>query len=1163
MTLSRVCSIIAFLAGSLAYGQVAGSGTIQGTVSDPTGAVIGGASVTATNTATGVQTVRQATAAGFFVLSPLPAGEYRVTVTATGFQSLVQEHIVVDALATVGLNPTLNVGAAAETVTVSGAPPVLQTDDATLGVTMQNNVYDSLPLAMNGGPRDPTQFVNLIPGVQAGQTQAAGTSFASFNGGQTYQNEVYIEGIPMTNAAAQGETRNLSLGISVEAIDQFQVETNGAKAMYEGQGVENYVLKSGTDQFHGAAYEYFRNTALDARGFFPATTPVEHQNQFGANVGGPIRKNKAFFFGSYDGYKYKTQSVPVLQSIPTLAERNGDFSAFPVTIYDPATTVCSAAGICTRTAFAGNIIPASRLSNAAKSLQSYLPNPQNGAIQNNYLASLPIGLGVNNTTDKVDVNLSDKNRFFALFSKGKYSTDGLASITTGAQIPLPYTDSRIVQENATTAQFHDVYVFTPNLLNQFSYSFARLYVPIISATAAGKYPQKAGITGLPPGQASDSFPDVTFNGSNVPVSWAGTNAHAFDEAINTFVLQDNIQWVRGRHNVTFGFQVQWLEDNYTAADTGSLAGFTFSNLETAGFAAGGGTTPVASTGNGYASYLLGAVDSASITQNTVVTTGARYHDYAAYMQDDFKVSPRLTLNLGLRYDLFGPFHETLNRMSFLNPTLPNPAIGGFPGALQFAGNGDDSCHCDTPVKTHYLNFAPRLGAAYRLNDKTVLRAGYAVTYAHAGGISGRAGGRAGTGQLGYNASPSLSSPNGGTTPAFYLDQGVPPYQQPPFISPTLNTGATTANPTPGAGLTYADPSIGGKGPVYNNWNAGIQRALSPNMTLGVTYTASNGHFLAGAGHGIYTNAVMPRYLALGTLLNAPANAANIAAANAIVPGIGLPYSNFSGTIGQMLRPFPQYAAISDIWGDVGNSTFNALQVTFQRRLASGFTFLIGYTFSKEIDNIAGSRTPYNAALDKAVGALDRTHVFNATFVYQLPFGSGHTLGNGNALVRSLVSGWQISGLITFTSGAPLAIVASNCTTGTVGGTCFPNYNPSFSGPARINGNYGSGNVLGSRPNTYIDKTAFVDPAPFTFGNIARELPFGLRDTPTFDQDLSLRREFKVWERVNFALQADVFNVTNAVRFSGIGANVDSASFGTVSTQGNIPRKFQLSARITF
>jgi hypothetical protein len=1161
---TRFCiCLAALLAGALAIAQVGGGGTIQGTVTDPSGAVVSNAEVTATNVATSVQTLRRTNDAGFFVLSPLPAGDYKVTIKATGFQTIQQEHVIVDALATVGLNPRLQVGTATETVTVVEGAPALHTEDATLGLSVGNEVYSSLPLAMNGVPRDPTQFVSLVAGVNNVSTQAAGPSTGAFNGGQTYQNEVYLEGLPLTSAGTEGDTRYLAMAVSVEAVEQFQVETNGAKAQFDGQGVENYVLKSGTNQFHGAAFEYFRNTALDARGFFPATTPVEHQNEFGATIGGPIKKNKLFFFGGFDGYKYLSGSLPTLQSIPTTAERDGHFAGF-ATIYDPNSQNCTVAGVCTRTPFGDNTIQPSSISKVSQSLASYLPAPTNGNIQNNYLASLPVQVTTYNTTDKVDYSMSDKHRMYGLYADGKYSTNftGSLDLTKAGVLPLPYTQARVVLEHVRMAQFHDTYSISPTLLQQFSYSFNRIFIPLLSNTMSGLYPQKAGLKGLPPGQAAEAFPDINFSGANSPSSWAGTNAHAFNEAANTFSLQDNLLWVKGAHSLTFGFQFQALQDNENTPLTGTLASFNFSNSETAGFGPTG--TLLSTTGNSYASYLLGAVDGSGITQNAVAETGGRYKDYAVYVQDDWKVNSRLTVNLGLRWDLMGTFTEVNNVMSFFNPTLPNPAAGNHLGALQFAGDGNDSCNCSTPVKNHLLNFGPRVGIAYKLDDKTVVRAGFALTYVHAGGVGGRTNSRQGLSQLGFNGTNSQVSPSSGV-PTYYWDNGVPAFAQPPpFLNAGYGAGFITSNPTGAQTVTYGDPNLGGKPPYYENWNFGIQRLLTTNTTLGVAYSASVGHFLPGAGPGgTETNIAPLQYLALGSLLTTTATVNTIGQAQALFPGVGLPFSNFVGTVGQMLRPFPQYGTISNPWVNLANSSYHAAQITLNRRFNSGLTYSVGYTFSKELDDIATPRNPFNDSLEKAPGLIDHAHVATATIVYALPFGSGKWMDPGNPVARAILGNWFVSGIYSFASGAPLAITGSGCTSGGILGTCIPSYNPAFSGEVRINGDYGSGNVLGSSPTPYLNRTAFVDPAPYTVGNLPRTAVYGLFAPHNMDVSVSLRRQFTIRESVKLSVQADAFNVNNAVHFGAPATNPDNASFGTLSTQANQPRKLQLSARVTF
>ncbi len=979
--------VLVMMASPLAA-QIGGNGSIQGVVSDPSGAAVPGAAVTATNVATNVSTIRTTTGSGYYVLSPLPAGEYRVTVKATGFEMLSQEHVTVDALAQVGLNLTVKVGSAAQEMTVTATPPALNTNDASMGQTVRNEVYDALPLAMGNAPRDPTAFTALMPGVST-NSATTGNTAGNVLGGQDHSQEIYIEGLPSTNPSAQGESRTLGLGLSVEAVDQFQLESAGTSVEYQGQGSSNYVIKSGTNSFHGTGYEYFRNTALDARGFFAPVRPAEHQNEFGVNIGGPIKKNKLFFFANYDGFRFTQQVQPALASIPTLAERQGDFSALSVKIYDPQSTVCSAGGVCSRTPFPGNVIPANRISSISQNLQSSLPAPINNNLQNNFLEQVPTGYQDNSTTEKVDFNLNEKNTFSGVFSRGHRSQ---TTPYRGNTLPLPYANTRLVDEIPTTALAKWTYVASPSLVNQVTYGLSRFNVPITDATIAGDYATNAGLTGLPVGSAASSFPQVTFSGPESPDAWRGTNAQAFNDVDNTFTLQDNVQWTHGKHSFIFGVQMQWLQANEKERTYGSLATWTFGNGQTAGFSPTG--TFLGTTGNAYASYLLGAVSSNNVIQDSVVGTGGRYKDFSWWAQDNFKVTSRLTLNLGLRHDIWSPYKEVANRESFFNPTAPNAAAGGYPGALEFYGNGPDSCHCATNINTDYLDLGPRLGLAFQMDEKTVLRAGYSIMYTHRGAVGGRGGGRYGLDLIGYSAQPVFTGPGNSYTPAYYWNNGVPPYQQPPFFDPTYGTGFNgTANaPT---SLNYGDPTIGGIPPRYQDWNFAIERSFTPTLMFGAAYVGSNGHHLSGGGRGIYSDQIDPKYLALGSLLQQNVTPTVLAAANKIIPGIRLPYASYSGSLSQMLRPWPQYSGISDLWGDVGNSNYNSLQVYATQRLSRGLTFHFNYTWAKGFDDTGSNQvtgqsqttlqSAYYWANEKSVTQIP-AHAINMLATYQLPFG---------------------------------------------------------------------------------------------------------------------------------------------------------------------------------
>lgn len=1151
-------TLAAVVAANVALAQMGGSGSIQGTVLDSSGAVLPNASVVATNADTGIKTTRHASGAGLYVISPLAAGTYSVSVSLAGFRSVVQNQIVVDANSSVGVDVTLSAGLVEEVVVADTAPP-LNTTDARLGQTVRGEVYSALPLVMpNGGPRNPISFMYLQPGVQnIGR-------WGNAMGGQDFSTEVYVDGMAITNATTQGEGRNLSFGISVEAIDQFQVETSGTAVSFGGQGASNFVIKSGGNALKGAVYSFLRGSGLDAPGFFALRnaagdkiTPDQNQKEFGLTLGGPIQKNRAFFFLSYAGYRDTRETQPALTSIPTLAERRGDFSALPVVIYDPATTRPNPNGTgFIRDPFPGNIIPANRISPQSAYFQSFLPDPTNANLQNNYSGSLPTGYKNDSVTLKLDADLSAKHQLSFLGSYGKRRQ---ATPYTGGIVPLPYTTTRLVEEIPALGSVKHTFVMGPRMVNQLSLGYSRLEVPIANATIDGKYPQAAGLTGLPAGEADSAFPEVAFGGPNAPGGWRGTDARAFYERLENYTLVDNLQMTFGKHSMTAGFQYQRMLSHQRERSYGSLATFNFSNNQTAGFNPAG--TLLSATGNAYASYLLGEVNSTSVIEDSIGETTGILPTYAVWLQDNVKVSSKLALNLGLRYDIMKPYTEAEDRWSFMNPELPNPAVGGFPGALQFAGYGQDSCQCETPVKTYYGMIQPRVGFAYQLTDKLVLRGAYGIMHTRRGAVGGRAGTRNGTGILGYAAQPTFQgSPD--FTPAYNWTKGVPAYQKPPFFDATLNTGFNTKTGATGGGVTVADPEIGGVPPRFQNFNLGFQYALGRSLTLGINYAGSNGHHLGGGGRGIWSNQIDPKYLALGNLLSQNATAANIATARASFPEVALPYANFVGTIAQMLRPFPQYNSISDPYGDVGNSHFNSLQVTVELRRWKGLLWNVNYMLSRQIDDTGTIRSAYNTAAEKSVGVNDQTHIFNSTFVYQVPLGKDHKLGGGNGFTRAVLTGWELSGITHFESGRPIGPITATCNLPQAG-TCYADFNPGFTGDVRINGAWGEGDVRGTTPPAYIDKNAFALPAGYTYGNTPRTLPLGLRLPNSYNQDVSIRRIFTLRKDLRLSLGIDAFNVFNNVIFGTINTNITNAAFGRVSAQANTPRVLQLKARVEF
>lgn len=1236
--LVSVVAILVMLV-SQAGAQLTGKGGITGAVADSTGARIPGAQLKITNNATGITTKTTSTSTGDYSVSTLDPGTYTITISAAGFQSLSQKNVTVNALEIQTYNPVLQVGASTDTVTVTTAPPALETSNATLGATMENEMYSALPIEMGAGgqpdQRRATDFAALMPGVQSNETNGnatTNTGVVNGSGSRGAASGVYIDGLPFTAVSGEGDPRFVWTAISVDAVDQFQVQTSGYSALYEGMGVQNYTIKQGGKNYHGGVYEYFRNTALDTWGFFgPASVnpltgkpvkPIEHQNEYGIYLSGPLvpfgtLKNRLFFFGNYDGYRY-SRVTPTFMTFPTLAEQGGDFSAVGVNIYDPTTqaacTTANAGKQC-RYQFSGNKILGTEISPIAKAMQAMIPTLTNQNLSNNYLAPNFSALSNWMTTNRIDYQVSSNNSLTLVAALGRQASSvPVGQTTAGRGIgPVPYNYGQAYAPKTAVGFIEDTQIFTSHLVNQLKYGFARYNGPTINADYSPVFGANAfGISNTPAGQASNAFPITTFSGVDAPTQWAGTTAST--AISNSYILIDNVQWVKGAHTLTAGVEFGWMQyQNNTAQGGTTPLTLATSTNETAGFQSNG-TTLISNTGVSYASFLLGYIDKASLTDNLVQETGARFHPISPYVQDDWKVNSKLTVNLGLRWDYYPTYREAHNVLAFFNPTLTNPVTGA-PGAIQYAGTGANTCNCSTPVNNYFKNFGPRIGFAYQSDPSTVWRGSFGVIYTHGNGVGGSAISRTGTGTLGFSAAPSFSASTTTYLPQVLLtatNSAIPSYTPAQGVASgnAYGTGYTTTSGYTGSpsGIGYADPYLGGRAPQYVTWSFGVQHQWTPSLTSTITYVGSEGHFLISDGsntRGYWADQLDPKYLFLGSCLNAAVSklgsttapgggtcAAAVAGANISIPT----WFNTSQSLSTALKPFPQYS-VNDSYGNTSNSFYEGLQASLVQRASHGLTYMVNYTWSRAIDDGGTFRSGYaipaaysNTGKAYAADAIERTvstsnqpHHIVVTAVWKMPFGTGR-LGGAHAWERALVGGYQFSGIFTANSGSPLVITASSCQTNPAQSGCLPTLNPNFSGPVRVNGKWGKGiTAANTAAISYIAASGGTASAPtgpfispslvatspytpaYTFSNAPRSAPYNLYGPGNYNFDISLRRSFGLYftKSAKLMLQADMYNLTNHTQFGGIGTKLGSSNFGQVSTQANNSRDVQLSGRIEF
>lgn len=1217
-----LAAILAFVFAAPAMAQLSGKGSITGTVYDKTSAVIPSAIISATNTANGITVTTKSTSAGDFNLSNLDPGVYTVTTTATGFEKLTQQNVHVNAMEAQTYNPVLQVGATDVQVTVTAEPPQLETTNATLGATMEQETYSQLPIEMGAygqtDQRRATDFVYLMPGVQGNETNGnatTNTGVVDGSGSRGAVSDVYIDGIAFVRAGGNGDPRYVWTAISVDAVDQFQLQTSGYSAVYEGQGVMNYSIKQGTSNLHGAVYEFLRNTAFDTWGFWgkapnPATgmpvKPVEHSNEYGINLGGPLipfgsLRNKLFFFTNYNGFRY-TSATPTPMTFPTEAEMGGDFSApgLPA-IYDPSTEAACAAGNSgkpCRNQFTyngkANVIPPGEMSQVALNLQSFLqkiPASSIGtALQNNFIAQNPTGLVNWSTTSRIDYQINPKDTITFLGAVGRQASSvPVGQTTAGRNVgPVPYNYGQAYAPKTAVWTIEETHVFSPNLLNQLKWGYARYNGPTINPDDNPTYAATAmGMSGLPAGQASNMFPIVSFSGTDAPTQWNGATENRTTAA--NYTLVDNLQWNVGKHSFTFGGQVAWILYNANNA-TGGSTPITLSNAVTETAQLNNAFTAVTGTGLSYASFLIGQIDKGSFTQYVQQEFGARFRAISPYVQDNWKVTNKLTLDLGLRYDFYPTITEVHNAESFFNPNLTNP-VTNLPGALEFTGSGSNTCNCATPVNNYYKNFGPRVGLAYQLGSKTVIRSSYGVMFTHSNAIGGL---NTSIGTLGYAASPSFSA-NGSllsTMPLTGTNGAIPSFAPAKGAAsgPAYGSGYTTVSGytgSPSSGANYDDPYYGGRAPEYINWNFGIQRQLNRAMALTATYVGSQGHFLQAddsSGRGYWSNGLDPKYLSLGSHLADKGSAIATDCATFNLPCPPTTLMNTGQQLSTFLKPFP-FQSVSDNFGQyMGNANYNALQVYLSMRTWHGLTSNLNYTFSKAIDDagyfrtgypipagtINGSSASYPAdRIERSLSTSNQPHHFVATAVWNWPFGK--TILAQNVVERAILGGFTWSGVYQAYSGSPLMITASSCQTNPAiansGKFCPTTLTPGFTGPARVNGKWGKGVTLANYNSvSFINSSAFTTTPAYMFGNSARTAPYNLYGPDNYQLDLAMVRSFPlhITEATKLDFRAEWYNVTNHTFFAVASTAWGNASFGQVGNNSSANRKAaQFSARINF
>jgi len=1150
----RLLLALPWIAATCVLFAQADRGLIEGTVTDPSGAAVPGAQIQVVNIETNSKLDFSTNEVGNYFAPNLPVGSYRMIVQKEGFRTLDREPILVRAQSSLRVDFSFQVGAASETVNVSAEAPLLDVSATSAPNNLTARYIDDLPLLNFAEKGNITDNLRFLPGNTSSNgslnsNEPAESWSGRVNSALQGATEVFIDGAP---SSEWGTRRGAILenGPTVEAVQEYTVVANAFNAEYGGFGswFTTVTMKSGTNAVHGQVNDYFGNDDLNARNFFQGPVqPKLRLNEGGFQVGGPVYipkiydgRNKTFLFFSQGLFYSHQGGTGGLQTIPTTAFRTGDFSNLlsasgaQIPIYDPATTQPDGSGGFVRTPFPGNKIPASLISPVSAKIAALLPNPDLPSQTNNWYNKTGAYPFFNTFTSlaKLDHSVSTKQKISVTYEnewRPRLINNSGWGFTAKAVSGLPNEPDVLegFQLQTVTSQTwrvnHD-YIFSPKVLNHLTLGVDRYVNPYNNTSAGMGWDKALGITGMPADLGA--FPQISFSGgTGSPISM-GLTSNGLG-AQTRYSINDNLTWTRGRHTMKFGFS-HWRYDNNSRSLSSTAGAFTFSNQMTSQ----PDSPNLTSWGSSVASFLLGDLQNANTTLPSA--TGYRFLHYSLFAQDDFRVNSKLTLSYGLRWDVAPRPYEVNDQMSSFSPAVMNPV--GVPGALIFAGSGPGRAGTRF-VETWMKGFGPRLGLAYLLTPKTVIRSSAGIYYSDATDSGGYT--------AGFTSSPSFSSPDN-YTPVYNWGTASFPqnYNLPPQLKPDFQNNQS---------ITWLLP-FGTRLPQILSWTFGIQRELVRNLSLDVSYIGSHStHLSAGTSFDF----VNQSYLSLGSLLLQSAGSAAAAPAN-----VPVPFPTFSTfnvhTVAQALMPYPQYTSVSTGSENdpVGSARFNSLQVKATKRYSNGLTLLAFWSWMKNMSTLQSYQYTAYRPITYSGDSPPSTLVVN--WSCELPFGPNKKfLKSGNPVLKWVAGGWNIAGYVRYSSGDAMSFTVSNNLSILGYNSKFATYMPGV--PI-----FGTTNPRDFNPavNRYFAPAgAFVVPPAYQFGDLAPTLDW-VRAWTQKAESVSLGKSFPITEKLHAQFRMDVNNPFNFVRWGDPNTSITSANYGQVTSAAD-PRKMQLYLAVQF